>query len=390
MASISFNVTLENEHFCLTFDGIERKSKSNQIAIMTVPFERVTKADKVFLALKSHFAEKEFSLKISHCKIIYGGELNTVYFKISSFKRHISKLTNRLEELAKKNFAPTFYKNDHCPFCRFHHECIEALRGRDDLSLLAGLKPNEIASKNNRGIFTVRQLSFMFKVKKNPYRRRSCRPELKALAIRENKTYILEGCNIPKSTVQVFLDIEGLPEQNFHYLIGLIIRTNDQLTTFSLWADSPQDQKKLFEDMLSILSRYDDITIYHYGSYENKVLAAFLKLYPEYNDFFERTIASKTFNVLSILAEYIYTPTYSNGLKEVAKFIQFLWTDNSANGLQSMVWRYNWEYTRDDNLKQKLLQYNLDDCTALMKVFDWMCSSIESDRSNVSTRPIHS
>lgn len=382
MASISFNITLENERFYLTFDGIERKSKANQIGIMTVPFERVTKADKVFLALKSHFAEKEFSIKISHCKIIYGVELNTVYFKISSFKRHISKLAKGLEELNKNSSAPTFYKNNHCTLCRFHSECSEVLRERDDLSLLAGMKPNEIANKNNRGIFTVRQLSFLFKVKKNPYRNRGYRPELKALAIRENKTYILEDCNIPKSPVQVFLDIEGLPERNFHYLIGLIIRTNNQLTSYSLWADNATDQKKIFGDMLTILSRYENITIYHYGSYDNKVLAAFFKLYPEYHDVFERTIASKTFNILSILAEYVYSPTYSNGLKEIAKFIQFQWTDDSANGLQSMVWRYNWEDTKDEKLKQKILQYNIDDCRALMKVFDWLCSSVESNRND--------
>ncbi len=97
MASISFNVTLENERFCLTFDGIEQKSKSSQIAIMTVPFERIAKADKVFLALKSHLAERDFSFKISYCKIIYGDELRTAYFKISSFQRHISKLANRVD-----------------------------------------------------------------------------------------------------------------------------------------------------------------------------------------------------------------------------------------------------------------------------------------------------
>jgi len=39
MASISFNLTFENEGFCLNFDGIEQKSKSNQITIITVPFE---------------------------------------------------------------------------------------------------------------------------------------------------------------------------------------------------------------------------------------------------------------------------------------------------------------------------------------------------------------
>ena len=36
--------------------------------------------------------------------------------------------------------------------------CAEKLKERDDLSLLGNLKPKEIEQKNNRGIFSVKQL----------------------------------------------------------------------------------------------------------------------------------------------------------------------------------------------------------------------------------------
>src|SRR5437660_11118010 len=41
-----------------------------------------------------------------------------------------------------------------------------------------------------------------------------------------------------------------------------------------------------------------------------------------------------------------------------------------ASGTQSVVWRRRWEATRDDQWKQTLVRYNLEDCAALMRVTD--------------------
>ncbi len=94
---------------------------------------------------------------------------------------------------------------------------------RDDLSLLAGLKPKEILQKNNRGIFSVRQLSYSYRPKKNPYRKKGFLPELKALAIREGKTFIQEIISLKQVETEVFLDFEGIIDRNSNYLIGVIL-----------------------------------------------------------------------------------------------------------------------------------------------------------------------
>jgi predicted RecB family nuclease len=46
-------------------------------------------------------------------------------------------------------------------------------------------------------------------------------PELKALAIRENKTFIQEMPNLKGVGAEVFLDFEGIPDRNSNYLIGV-------------------------------------------------------------------------------------------------------------------------------------------------------------------------
>jgi hypothetical protein len=75
-------------------------------------------------------------------------------------------------------------------------------------------------------------------------------------------------------------------------------------------------------------------------------------------------------NLLSIIFAHIYFPTYSNGLKEIADYLGFNWSDPASSGLQSIMWRQEWEHLRDPILKEKLIRYNLDDCEALSAVND--------------------
>jgi ABC-type phosphate/phosphonate transport system substrate-binding protein len=60
--------------------------------------------------------------------------------------------------------------------------------------------------------------------------------------------------------------------------------------------------------------------------------------------------------------------TYSNGLKEVGACLGSSWSDPDASGTQSIVWRVRWEATRDEQWKQKLMTYNLEDGAVLKRV----------------------
>ena len=77
-------------------------------------------------------------------------------------------------------------------------------------------------------------------------------------------------------------------------------------------------------------------------------------------------------NLLSCIYARIYFPTYSNGLKEIAKYLGFSWADTNAAGIQTIIWRMNWERSREVFLKQKLITYNADDCEALNHVTEFI------------------
>lgn len=271
-SGISLNLKFTNGNIDLILDGIEFIGKKNIIPIFITPFEKVTKTDKLFLALQTTFIQNEFNLQIENCKIISGINLKQTKFKFSSFAKPIKKLMAEMNKILSNSNAPVFFRNSHCQVCEFQISCLEKLIEKDDLSLMTALKPKEILSKNNRGVFSVKQLSYSFRPKKNPHQKRKFLPELKALAIREDKTFIQEIPNITTSPIEIFWDIEGVPDRDFYYLIGVIIKTNDSETKHSFWANNEKEQEKIFIDFITLLQSLNEFTIYHYGSYEIQAL----------------------------------------------------------------------------------------------------------------------
>ena len=84
-------------------------------------------------------------------------------------------------------------------------------------------------------------------------------------------------------------------------------------------------------------------------------------------------------NLLSVIFAQVYFPTYSNGLKDIAGFLGFEWTDPSASGLQSIVWRSRWEESGTHTDQGKLIAYNAEDCEALSLVFHTLARLLEPD-----------
>ena len=134
----------------------------------------------------------------------------------------------------------------------------------------------------------------------------------------------------------------------------------------SLWADDPSQQKRLFEQFVDVLKQYDGYTLFHYGQYEAEILRK-IRAVVRPKKTVDAAIAASV-NVLAPLHSDVYFPTYSNGLKDIGKYLGFSWTDSNASGLQSLAWRKRWEMTGSDEFKQKLLVYNAEDCRALKRV----------------------
>ena len=138
---------------------------------------------------------------------------------------------------------PPVILNKHCPYCQFQASCRSKAEQDDDLSLLERLTPKLVRRYHEKGIFTVKQLSYTFKPRRNGNQKKKktgvlYKPELQALAIRTGKIYLQEIPELDRHTVELFLDMEGLPDRKFHYLIGLLVRQGKDCSHYSFWAET--------------------------------------------------------------------------------------------------------------------------------------------------------
>lgn len=82
-----------------------------------------------------------------------------------------------------------------------------------------------------------------------------------------------------RQDVEIFLDIEGVPDQKFYYLIGLLIYVKGEISYYSFWADNLQEEEKVCLQLIEIINLYPEALIYHYGSYEPKAIKKLCKSY---------------------------------------------------------------------------------------------------------------
>jgi hypothetical protein len=172
----------------------------------------------------------------------------------------------------------------------------------------------------------------------------------------------------------------GLPDRDFYYLIGLRLKGDENGVRHSLWADDVVDEKRIWNAFLGVLSGIDNPVLIHFGNFEAKFLKRMCERYggPQEDSPVAKAITSSV-NLLSVIFAQVYFPSYSNGLKEIAKFIGFEWTDPLSSGLQSIVWRHRWEESGDPTVREKLIAYNADDCEALRLVADALGRLSEPD-----------
>jgi predicted RecB family nuclease len=354
------------------------------VPIRFVTANKLSRADKLMAGFDAFVLSKVSGVKIGLAKIIHGYKGSVFKVKANSLSRVVRNTVDKVAALLSATVPPDLILNRHCPECRFQNRCRKMAIEKDDLSLLANLPDKERSRLHRKGIFTVNQLSYTFRPRRR-IKRLAAKPEkyhnsLKALAIREQKIYIVGNPKLKIEGTPIFFDVEGLPDRDFYYLLGACLKTAEGTDRRSLWANDATDEKHIWSAFLEILSGIDNPVLIHYGSFEATFLKKMCDRYggPPEDSNAANAIAS-SINLLSVIFAQVYFPAYSNGLKEIARFLGFEWTDRSASGLQSILWRSRWEESHAQTVKEKLIAYNADDCAALSLVFHTLRPLLEPD-----------
>jgi predicted RecB family nuclease len=319
--------------------------------------------------------------------LIYGEEHRRKTVKIGDHIAHTQQAIDGIEATCYGREPPPLVLNKHCAVCDFQARCRRLAIERDDLSLLNAMTAKERAKSNARGVFTIAQLSYGYR----PRRPKRTRPDaesskisnrrtplirndhkLKALAVKKKQIHVVGAPSLTVNGTLTFLDVEGMPDRNFYYLIGLRFPSGGEHVERSFWADGLDDERKMWEDCMRELRAIGNAQIVSYGAYETRFLKQMKARYalaPEDVEFVDGLIET-SINLVSCIYAKIYFPTYSNNLKEVARYLGFEWTWPQASGTAAPFLRRAWELSADDRFKRELIEYNMEDCRAAAMVKD--------------------
>jgi predicted RecB family nuclease len=220
--------------------------------------------------------------------LIYGDGYRHKTVRIGDFVARTRQIIDSIRAIDRTQEPPPLVLNRHCAVCDFQPRCRGVAIDRDDLSLLSAVTAKDRAKCKAKGISTITQLSYGYR----PRRRKRTKPDaeraaksakpvnpaakndhkLRALAIKIEP----DSCRWPPSLKlegkPVFLDVEGMPDTDFYYLVGFRYECGGEQVEQSFWADGPESEHEIWQNCLRALKAIGNGQIVSYGAYESRFL----------------------------------------------------------------------------------------------------------------------
>jgi predicted RecB family nuclease len=349
------------------------------------PWDKLELSDNLLVCFGALALSQVTEVLADTGSLIYGDGRRHKTVEIGDYVTRTHRSIDAISAICRNQEPPPLVLNKHCAVCDFQPRCRGVAIDRDDLSLLTAMTSKERTKCSAKGISTITQLSYGYRprwrkrkkpdadsaarrrapIAKNDYK-------LKALAIKKRQIHVVGTPPLKFEGTPVFLDVEGMPDRDFYYLVGLRYERAGEHVEQSFWADGPEDEREIWESCLRAIKGIGNVQIVSYGSYEKRFLKQMKERYiqvPDDAELLDRLIETSV-NLVGCIYGKVYFPTLSNSLKEVGPYLGFQWAWRQASGAAAPLMRRCWELGSDDGVKGDLIGYNMDDCRAAATVAD--------------------
>lgn len=279
-----------------------------------------------------------------------------------------------------------------CKLCPWYDSCKQWCKDNDDLSNIFYLGYSKREKLNaDAGIVTVSQLKDIDvpalaqrKKKNKEFLHRIGEKELGSFKARaeilkvSNKPRLYQPITLPVVSVELYFDIEDDPTQDFVYLHGVYERKGGKQTFHPFWAktDARDDERDAWAEFWSYIRSLPagGFSVYYYSAHEKTNYKRLFKRYPDVvtQEELEAFFASPNTVDLytNVILKHTDWPLSSYSVKEIATYLGFKWRDETPSGALSIKWYNDYLATGDEKIMQRILDYNEDDCKAMMVVKD--------------------
>lgn len=277
-----------------------------------------------------------------------------------------------------------------CKLCPWHSYCKGEVVANDDLTMVAELGRSKrdamiatiptvhaLAACNPQGFIRGKKTTF---AGIGPDTLIKFHERAQLLTMNGATPYLKQAIHLPIAAKEVYFDIEADPMRDVVYLHGFVERDHGQpgtarFTPFFADGIEPAHEEAAFRDAWAYLTaRTQDSVIYYYSKYERTAYRKLANKYPavcsgdQVNAVFGLPIMIDLYS--DVIRPATEWPTYDQSIKTLAQYLGFQWRDANPSGAASIEWYHRWIETGDPSIRQRILDYNEDDCLATGVVVD--------------------
>jgi predicted RecB family nuclease len=277
-----------------------------------------------------------------------------------------------------------------CKLCHWYSSCLKSLQKAGDLTLIPRLGRSardtlaptfatiaDLAAANPEGYVKGKDKTIFPRIGLATLRAFNARAKL--LTTPGAKAYLKAPVMLPTAPTELFFDIEADPMRDICYLHGFVVRKNDDTASERFIAffaddDSPNAEREAFAQAIELFRTSQPAVIYYYSKYERTFYRKLQARYPdvcaadEIEILFDPARAVDLYN--NVVTKATEWPTRDHSIKTLASHLGFRWRDTNPSGAASIEWYHRWIETKDKTVKQRILDYNEDDCKATRVLLD--------------------
>jgi len=274
-----------------------------------------------------------------------------------------------------------------CKLCHWYSACRQTITEIDDLTMVAelGRTRRDAMIGEIRTVTELAEASPEAFIQGSRSRFRGVGPDMlrkfheraRLLKTEGAKPYLKAPVRLPVVDRELFFDIEVDPLRDHVYLHGIVVRDRgipgDRFVSFVAESPSRESERQAFGKAIQFLRGSAGAILYVYSAYERTTYRKLQQRYPEVcsADDVEALFAQDwTVDLYAVVRSFTEWPTWDQSIKTLAKYLGFKWRDATPSGAESIEWYDRFVRTGDRALLQRILEYNEDDCRAMLVLLE--------------------
>ncbi|MEA5414719.1 TM0106 family RecB-like putative nuclease [Synechococcus sp. BA-132 BA5] len=374
---------------------------------------RLTREHRVLLALWGRLLAEHQRAPVSHGLVVAGADRGLERERLAlggSLQRQLDDSLERLGlELARSEPPPLVSDRKKCTLCSWRAACDRVAASEGHLSEVSGIGGKRRELLLELGIASLDQLAaadpdrLAEDMAAHSEQHREVAPKLVAQARVQQEGAPRRsgegaGPALPELAAApgvLLYDIESDPDARDDFLHGLVRLERD---TDGCWPEAPDPgvilgryqplmalhehgEARLWGRLSTLLARYPDWPVLHYGETESVSLLRLAERQGA-SEAERQRLRARLVDVHQRLRRHWLLPVNSYGLKAVAGWLGFSWSQKGVDGARCLLWWRQWREGSGGPRRpsrgalsrklQRIFRYNQDDSLATWAVVRWL------------------